>query len=83
MAPADHPSPDLPADALARMHHELKTPVTIIAGRAQLVARAIRRSPSLSNDERAGMLASLAAIDAAVVALVAAIEAIGQEDTDH
>jgi signal transduction histidine kinase len=86
MVPADDARPggypDGFADALAQLHHELKTPLTVIAGRAQLVARAIRRSPTLSEDERAGMLAGLTAIDAGVVQLVAVIEAIGQEPGD-
>jgi signal transduction histidine kinase len=84
MVPADdRPAnryPDGSAEALAQLHHELKTPLTVIAGRAYLLARAIQRSPALTEEERAGMLAGLAIIDGAVLTLVAVINAIGQED---
>jgi hypothetical protein len=50
--------------------------LTTIRGRAYLLARAVRRAPSLTDEERTRMLAGVAAIDAAVVAMVAVIEGI-------
>ena len=40
-----------------QLRHDLKSPLTTIHGHAQLLARAIRRSPSLPEDEQARMLA--------------------------
>jgi signal transduction histidine kinase len=82
MAPADVPPPDHSLDAHDQLQHDLKAPLTIVYGRAQLLARAIRRSPALSAAERAGMLAGLGTIEAAVLALVATIDTMGHEGRD-
>ena len=63
-------------DPLKAVRHALKTPLTTIYGRAQLLARVVRRSPSLTEAERASMLDGLATIDAAVHELVRQIDAI-------
>ena len=66
-------------DALDLLRHDLKTPLTTIRARAQLLGRAIRRSPSLTDDEQARMLESLATIDEAVQTMVRAIDAMGRD----
>ena len=71
-----------PPDALDQLRHDLKTPLTTIRARAQLLGRAIRRSPSLTDDERARMLESLATIDKAVQTMVRAIDAMGRGGED-
>jgi signal transduction histidine kinase len=71
-----------PPDALDQLRHDLKTPLTTIRARAQLLGRAIRRSPSLTDDEQAQMLESLATIDEAVRTMVTAIDAMGRGDAD-
>ena len=65
-------------DPLDRLRHDLRSPLTIIRGRAYLLARTVRRTPSLTEDERTRMLAGVAAIEEAVVAIVAVID--GLED---
>ena len=46
----------------------------VILGRAQLVERAILRSTGLPEAERAGILHSLAAIEAAVMSMVEMVD---------
>ena len=74
MDPADDPPPD---DAHAdQLRHDLLTPLTIIAVRGQLLARAVQRSATLDEAERVRLLASTAAIAIAVQALLATIDAM-------
>ena len=42
-------------DAADQLCHDLKTPLTAIYARAYLLARAIRRAPSLADEERVTM----------------------------
>ena len=65
-----------PLDPLDQLRHDLRSPLTTIRGRAYLLARAVRRAPSLTEEERTRMLAGVAAIEEAVVAMVAVIEGI-------
>ena len=65
-----------PLDLLDRLRHDLRSPLTTIRGRAYLLARAVRRAPSLTDDERTRMLAGVAAIEAAVAAMVVVIDGI-------
>ena len=65
-----------PLDARDRLRHDLKSPLTTIRGRAYLLARAVRRAPSLTDEERSRMLAGVAAIEAAVAAMVVVIDGI-------
>ena len=65
-----------PLDSLDRLHHDLRSPLTTIRGRAYLLARAVRRAPSLTDDERTRMLAGVAAIETAVAAMVVVIDGI-------
>jgi signal transduction histidine kinase len=71
----DAPSPD----ALDQLRHDLKTPLTTIHARAQLLGCAIRRSPFLTDDEQARMLETLATIDEAVRTMVTVIDAMGRD----
>jgi signal transduction histidine kinase len=63
-----------PFAPLDRLRHDLRSPLTTIRGRAYLLARAVRRAPSLTDDERTRMLAGVAAIEAAVAAMVVVID---------
>ena len=69
-------------DPIRRLQHALKSPLTTIRGRAYLLARAVRRAPSLTEDERTRMLDGLAEIDAAVAAMVVVIDQIRDERED-
>ena len=83
MSAADDTSDGINHARLDQLRHDLKTPLTTIHGRSQLLGRAIRRSASLTNDERARMLAAIAAIEAAVHAMVPLIDSMddaGNED---
>jgi signal transduction histidine kinase len=77
MSTADDASDGINSGPLDQLRHDLKTPLTTIHGYAQLLGRAIRRSPSLTDDERARMLASVLAIEAAVRAMVPLIDSMG------
>jgi signal transduction histidine kinase len=66
-------------DAVEQLRHDLRTPLTTIYGRAYLVARAIRRAPSLADEERGTMLAGITAIETAVRTMSAVIDAMGDE----
>ena len=73
---------DSTSDPLADLRHDLKNPLTTIHGRAQLLARAVRRSPTLAVEEQAKLLAGLAAIETAVLAAVAVIDGMSHELLD-
>ena len=79
MPSPDDPDVDPPLDPFDQLRHDLKTPLTTIHGRAQLLARSVRRSPSLSDAERARLLEGLVAIEAAVRVMVTVIDAMGAE----
>ena len=65
-----------PPDPLDRLRHNLRSPLTTIRGRAYLLARAVRRAPSLTAEERIRMLAGVTAIETAVAAMVTVIDGI-------
>ncbi len=65
-----------PLSRLNQLRHDLKTPLTTIRGHAELLARFVRRSRSLTEEEQSRILEGLAAIDAAVVAMVVIIDDI-------
>ena len=69
--------PPDPLEPLDRLRHDLRSPLTTIRGRAYMLARAVRRAPSLTEDERSRMLAGVAAIETAVATMVTVIEGIG------
>jgi signal transduction histidine kinase len=85
--PAADASPDgIVYDPLDQLRHDLKTPLTTISGHAYLLARSVRRSSSLSDEERARMLDGVATIEAMVLGMVALIDAMrgggGEGGTD-
>jgi signal transduction histidine kinase len=78
----DETHAERPLDPLDRLRHDLRSPLTTIRGRAYLLARSVRRAPSLTEEERTGMLAGVAAIEAAVAAMVVVIDGIdGDRDS--
>ena len=79
MPEADESPDGFVYDAADQLRHDLKSPLTTIRGRAYLLARAVRRAPSLTEDERTRMLAGVAAIETAVEAMVAVIDAIDSD----
>ena len=56
----------LPPESFDQLRHDLLNPLATIRGRAQLLSRAVERSGSIDDDERARLLRGLAAIDQAV-----------------
>jgi hypothetical protein len=75
--PDDRPPPAYgPGDQL---RHDLKSALTTIHARAQLLGRAVRRAPSLTDVERERMLAGVDEIEAAVREMVARIDAMAHE----
>lgn len=64
----------LPADSFEQLRHDLLNPLATIRGRAQLLSRAVGRSTSFDDDERARLLRGLAAIDQAVIAAVEVLD---------
>lgn len=61
----------------AQTIHQLRTPLTIIKGQSQMVARALRRPEPA---EPAALLRRLAAIDAMVAQLVGALDMLYDDD---
>jgi signal transduction histidine kinase len=79
MLAEDQTHAERPLDPLDQLRHDLRSPLTTIRGRAYLLARAVRRAPSLTEDERARMLAGVAAIETAVAIMVTVIEGIDDD----
>ena len=82
MSLRDDTPPDGEHGPLDLLRHDLKSPLTTIHGRAQLVARGIQRSPTLADDERTRLLLGLAAIEVAVREMVTRIDGIGADSPD-
>ena len=76
MSAPDDASGGIVYTAADQLRHDLKTPLTTIYAHAFLLARSVRRSPSLADEERAGMLAGVAAIEKALQAMVITIDGI-------
>ena len=70
-----HPFPDPYLDPRDQLRHDLKSPLTTISGRAQLLTRMVRRTSSLTELERGTMLDGLAAIETTVRTLVTRFDA--------
>jgi hypothetical protein len=76
--------PSLPAyGPTDQLRHDLKSALTTIHGHAQLLGRAVRRAPSLTDVERGRMLAGVVEIEAAVRKMVAHIDAMACESLDR
>jgi signal transduction histidine kinase len=81
MPPEDGSYTGDPLDPLDQLRHDLKSPLTTIRGRAYLLARAVRRAPSRTDDERSRMLEGVAAIETAV-AVIVVIDALRDERSE-
>ncbi len=79
----DETHAERPLDPLDRLRHDLRSPLTTIRGRAYLLARAVRRAPSLTDEERTRMLAGVAAIETAVAAMVTVIDSLDGNGGDR
>jgi signal transduction histidine kinase len=66
-------------DAADQLRHDLLTPVTTISARIQLLARDIRRAPSLTDAERTRMLTAIASVESALQAMCGVIDAIEEK----
>ena len=82
MRAADESPDGVVSDAVDQLRHDLKSPLTTIHGRAYLLARAVRRAPSLTEDERTRMLDGVAAIEEAVQAMVITIDGMAGRGRD-
>ena len=81
--PAVDGSPDgFVYHAVDQLRHDLKTPLTTISARAYLLARSVRRSPSLTTEERTRMFAGGVAIEEAVRAMVITIDGLSGKGAD-
>ena len=69
-------------DPRDQLRHDLNHTLTTIRGRAYLMARAVRRAPSLTDEERMRMLDGVAAIETAVAVMVDVIDALRNEPTE-
>jgi signal transduction histidine kinase len=76
MASAQSTGPDY--DALDLLRHDLKSPLTIIRGQAQLLRRRVARFDGLDESDRVWLMERSAHIEAAVLLLVDLIDGIGQ-----
>ncbi len=81
MPAADNAPDGFVYDAFDQLRHDLKTPLTTISARAQLLGRSIQHSPALAAEERAQMLAAIIAIERAVWEMVAVVDGIS--DVGH
>ena len=79
MLAEDQTHAERPLDPLDQLRHDLRSPLTTIRGRAYLLARAVRRAPSLTDEERTGMLTGVGAIETAVAAMVAVIDSVAAD----
>jgi signal transduction histidine kinase len=61
-------------NAFDQLRHDLKSPLTTIYGRAQLMTRTVQRSPTLNVEEREKLLSGLAVIESSVQRLVSVID---------
>ena len=82
MPPATDDTPPPAFGPGDQLRHDLRSPLTAIHARAQLLGRAIQRSPSLTVEEQTRMLESLAIIQEAVRTMVPVINTIGRDDAD-
>ena len=82
MPSADDPNVRPSLDPFDLLRHDLKSPLTTISGRAQLLSRAVRRSSSLTDEERGQMLEALATIQEEVRTMVSLIDALRRDGVD-
>ena len=78
-----HDTPDgFVDDAFDQLRHDLNSPLTTIYARAHLLGRAIRRSPSLTDEERVKLLDGVVAIESAVREMVMVVDGITPPASD-
>jgi signal transduction histidine kinase len=82
MSPRDDLPPSPYTAARNQIQHDLLSPLTIISGRAQLLARLVRRSSSLTERERGALLEGMAIIQDAVRIQAVCIDTIGCGNPD-
>ncbi len=76
--PAADKAPDgFVYDAVDQLRHDLKSSLTTIHARAQLLGRYVRNAPTLADGEQANMLDGVAAIERAVREMVTVVDDIG------
>jgi signal transduction histidine kinase len=80
MSEADDAPDGFVYDAADQLRHDLLSPLTTISARAQWLARDLRRSPTLAEEERTRMLTGIMAIETAVQSMSAVIDAMRAED---
>jgi hypothetical protein len=83
VARVDERTPDRSHDAVAQRCHDLVSTLTAIQGRAQLLARIVRRASALTPGERDRMLDGVAAIEAAVATGVTHLDALARDGRDR
>lgn len=82
MSPSASETPGSFAEARADLNHATRNPLTIISVRSQLLQRAVHQDETLTAAQRTLFLRDLAAINAAVSALVAALDGLDGLDED-
>jgi signal transduction histidine kinase len=80
MPAADDAADEFVCDAADQLRHDLKTPLTTIYTRAYLFERAIRRVPSLIDEERVTMLAGVTTIETELARLTTIVQRINRGD---
>jgi signal transduction histidine kinase len=83
MSAADDSLDSVVYDAADQVRHDLLSPLTTISAHTQLLARDLRRSPSLAEEERVKMLASITTIENEIHTLCAVIDGIGLPSRDE
>lgn len=74
----DHEFERSPGIDFGDLRHDLMNPLATIRGRAQLLTRAIERSTTIDESERARLLRGLAAIELAVLTAVDVLDGAEQ-----
>jgi hypothetical protein len=77
MPPPEPATPDESAVAFADLDHVVRNALMIIQGRAHRLQRLTRQTAALTAERSTFVQRDLAAIDAAVVALVIKLDALG------
>jgi hypothetical protein len=83
MALVDELTPDRSHDDVDQRCHGVISSLTTIQGRAQLLARMVRRASALTPGERDRMLDGVAAIEAAVSTGVTHLDALARDSRDR
>lgn len=77
--PARHDTPLGGMDeSHAQLRHDLLTPVTVISARVGMMERTVRRSDSMTDDERDRLLADARSIQAAILAVCAVVDGLAE-----